>query len=81
MVSHKHIGVKRAPLLFQRFGQPVQVSVIVFIAKEAGFSVMTPLNNMQGYSIKVNAGTTWHEQTIAENPSLAPLMFQGVTLT
>jgi hypothetical protein len=40
----------------------VQVSVIVFIAKEAGFSVMTPLNNMQGYSIKVNAGMTWHEQ-------------------
>jgi hypothetical protein len=76
MVGHEHIGVKRASFLVQCLGQPVQISVIVFFAKEAGFSVMTSQYDMQGNSIKVNAGTSWHEQTIAEYLSLAP--FKGL---
>ena len=45
MVGHEHIGVKRALRFVQRFGQPVQVSVIVFFAKEAEFTVMSLLHN------------------------------------
>ena len=74
MVGHEYIGMKSASLLVQRFVQPVQVSVIVFFAKEAGFAVVSALDDVQGYAIKVNTGTTGHEQTIAENPSLAPLI-------
>ena len=71
MVGHEHIGVMGTSHLVQRFVQPVQVSVIVFFAKEAGFAVVSALDGVQGYAIEVNTGTTGHDQTIAENPSLA----------
>lgn len=61
MVSHEHIGMKSALLLIQRFVQPVQVSVIVFIAKETRFAIVSPLHDVQGYAIKMNTGTTGHE--------------------
>jgi hypothetical protein len=74
MVVHQCTGVEGALLLVQRCGQPVQVSVIVFFAKEAGFAVVSPLFDLQGHSIKVNTGTVQHEQTITEYPRLAPLI-------
>ena len=47
LVGREHIGVKRELLFVQQFGQPVQVSVSVFFAKEAGFAVMSTLHNVQ----------------------------------
>jgi hypothetical protein len=37
VVRHEGICVQGASLLFQAFAQPVEVSVIVFLDKEAGF--------------------------------------------
>ena len=66
MVGHEGIDVERAALLFQRFAQPVQVGLVVFLAKEAGFAVVSTLNDVQGYVIKVNVGAAWHTRTPAE---------------
>ena len=66
MVRHEHIGVELTSLLIQRHAQPRQVSVIVFFAKEAGITVVPALDDVQGYAIEVNAGTTRHDQTLAE---------------
>ena len=75
MVGHQHVRVKRTSFLVQRFVQPVQIGMVVFFAEEAGFAVVTALHDVQRYAIKVNPGTTGHNQTIAEKSSLAPFLF------
>jgi hypothetical protein len=65
--------MKRASLFLQSFTQPVEISLVLFFAKETGFSIVSPLNDVQGYAIKVNTGTTGHMQTIVENIRAWPL--------
>jgi hypothetical protein len=61
MVGHKSIGVERALLLLQGFAQPVEVSLVVFLTKEAEFTIVSALDNVQGYAIKVNTGAAGHQ--------------------
>jgi hypothetical protein len=44
----------------------VDIGVAVSFGKEAGFAVVPALHDVQRCAIKVNAGTTSHESTIAE---------------
>ena len=58
--------MKFASLLLQGFAQPVEVSLVVFLAKKAGFAVVSALNDVQGYAMKVNSGAAGHKRTLAE---------------
>jgi hypothetical protein len=58
--------VQGASLLFQVFAQPVEISVIVFLAKEAGSTVVSALDDVQRHTIKMYTGATGHPQTLAE---------------
>jgi hypothetical protein len=67
MVGHENVGMECASLLLQGFTQPVEVSVMVLIAKEARFTVVSALDDLQRDVIKMNTGSTWHDATVAED--------------
>jgi hypothetical protein len=66
--------VQGASLLFQVFAQPVEVSVIVFLAKEAGFTVVSALNDVQRNAIEVYTGAMGHMRTLTEIFEPGPLI-------
>jgi hypothetical protein len=65
-VGCKHKSGPLPSLLLQGFAQPVEVSLVVFLAKKAGFAVVSALNDLQGYAMKVNSGEAVHKRTLAE---------------
>ena len=64
--GHEGVGVTRAARLLQGFAQPVAVGRVIFLAKETGFAVVSALDAVQGYAIKVNTGAAGHKRTLAE---------------
>ena len=67
--------MKRAAFLFKRLAQPVKIGLIVFLAKEAGLTVMPPLHEVQGDTIKMNTDAARHVKHHNQiNVSLAPLI-------
>ena len=60
MIGHKGVGVERALFFLQGLAQPVEVGLVVFFAKEAGFAVVPALHNVQGNAIKMDAGAAGH---------------------
>ena len=66
VVGHQGVGVKSAMFFFKCFAQPVKIGLIIFFAKEAGFTVMSPLHDMQWAAIKMGAEATGHVAIIAK---------------
>ncbi len=52
----QEVGVQRAVFLFERFAQPVKVSLTVRFAKKAGLAVMPTQHDGQRNIIKMEAG-------------------------
>jgi hypothetical protein len=50
----------------QGLAEPVQVALVVFFAKEAGFTVVAALHDVQGDTIKLDARTTGHEDMLRQ---------------
>ena len=65
VVGHQGVGVKRAMFFFKGFAQPGKIGLIICFAKEAGFTVMSPLHHMQWHAIKMSAGATGHAAILA----------------
>ena len=61
MVGYQYIRLQRA----LRLAQPVQVAGIVLFAKEARLAIVAALDNVQRYTVKLDAGTSWHVGKIA----------------
>ena len=73
MIGHQRVGVKHTPALLQRFSQPMQVSVVVFLCKKAGLAVVAALHDVQRHVVEVGARAARHGARLAEKASLAPL--------
>ena len=61
MVGHLDVGVQRAVGGFARLAQSFAVGEVVFLSEEAGVAVRSPLNDVQGETWEMNAGTTRHD--------------------
>ena len=48
------------------------VGIVVILAKEARFAVMSALYDVRGYSIKVDTGTTRYNLAVAETIESGP---------
>ena len=66
VVGHQGVGVKSAMFFFKCFAQPVKIGLIICFAKEAGFTVMSALHDMQWDAIKMSAGATGNVATLAK---------------
>lgn len=66
VVGHEGVGVQRAVFFLEGFAQPVKIGLVIFFTKEAGFAVMSPLHDVQGDTIEMNAGTAGHNAIIAK---------------
>ena len=53
MIGHEHVGVQFASCLGERFLQPMQVALVIRLAKEARLAIVAALHDMQGQAIKV----------------------------
>jgi hypothetical protein len=73
MVSHEGVGMKRAVFFLKRLAQPVKIGLVIFLAEKAGLAVMTPLHDVQGNPIKVDAGASGHVTIISKTIRAWPL--------
>lgn len=61
VVGHEHIGVQAATAFLERLAQPVAVSKVVVISKEAGIAVVSALDYVQRNTSQVDAGAAGHD--------------------
>ena len=71
MVGHQHIGVKLDSGFLHAVPEPMQVSLVVFIGKEASRAVVTALDDVMRVVGDVQAGASWHTLSLAEKPNRA----------
>ena len=60
MIGHEHVGVQFASCLGERFLQPMQIALVIRLAKEARLAIVAALHDMQGQAIKVNSRAAGH---------------------
>ena len=62
---------------FKGFAQPVKIGLLICFAKEAGFTVMSALHDMQWDAIKMSAGATRHVAILATLIEPGPFNHSG----
>ena len=67
MVSHEHVSMQLTVVVLQRFLQPIQITLVVFIAQEAGLAVVASLDDVKRNAIEWDARATGHAVLIAQN--------------
>lgn len=60
VVGNALVGVELAFIRRERFAQPVQVVLIVFLGEETGFTMVLALDDVQRDAITLDAGATGH---------------------
>ena len=60
MIGHQHIGVEIDPVFLTRITQMVEVELVVVIREETGASVVAPLDEVRGYSRKLEPWASRH---------------------
>jgi hypothetical protein len=58
VLGHLDVAVQRASGGLARLAQPFAVGEVVFLSEEAGVALISPLNDVQGKTWEMNAGTT-----------------------
>jgi len=76
--------VQRASGGLARLAQPFAVGEVVFLSEEAGVALISPLNDVQGKTWEMNAGTTGHVvedgRLFQLNRAWALLLMNGLAL-
>lgn len=82
MVGHQHVGMQLRLGSLERFAEPVQVGMEVLLRKEARFTIVTTLHDVQRQAVEVDAGAARHGQFIAgeNNSTLAPLTRKAINV-
>lgn len=60
MVGHEYVGVQAALRLGQCFAQPVQITAVVVLTKEARLAIVSALHGVQRLVVQVNTRPPWH---------------------
>ena len=60
MVSHQHVSVQRAPRFRKCYTQPVQVTAVVVLGKEARLAIVAALHDVQWNTIEMDTGSAGH---------------------
>jgi hypothetical protein len=66
MVGHQHESMKVTMLALQGFAQPTKVGVAILVIEETGPTIVATLDNMQRYTVDVDARTPGHKGSLAE---------------
>ena len=66
MIGHQHISVKLDSGFLQALSKPMEISLVVFIGKEASRAVMAALDDVMWVVGNVQTGASWHALSLAQ---------------
>jgi hypothetical protein len=66
VIGHQNEGVQRTTGSDQRLTQPLEITVVIILRKEARLAVMAALHNVQRYVGKVDAGAARHRDILSQ---------------